>query len=323
MELTKKVKTALDETRMLIMGTQILVGFELRAVFAEDFERLPTHSRYLVAMALGLLVVVVGLLIMPGLYHRIVEGGSDSGRLHDLVTDVADAALLPFALALGLGIYVAGERIFGAVPGIGMAGGATAVALALWYALPRLRRRTTGQSERGMTERQRDERPETPLHAKIEQMLTEARVILPGAQALFGFQLSIVLTHAFETLPGSSRIAHAVSIGFVALAIMLLMAPAAYHRLVYAGEETEEMHRTGSVMVTLATLPLAIGLAGDLYVVVARIADDSAAGLAAGAGALVLLLGLWYGFPIAAAMRHRRPAERGRNPAAKAQGQSG
>jgi len=49
-----------------------------------------------------------------------------------------------------------------------------------------------------MTERQRDERPETPLHVRIEQMLTEARVILPGAQAIFGFQLSVVLTQAFE-----------------------------------------------------------------------------------------------------------------------------
>ena len=88
-------------------------------------------------------------------------------------------------------------------------------------------------------------------------MLTEARVILPGAQAIFGFQLSVVLTQAFEKLPDISRIAHALSIGFVALAVVLLMTPAAYHRLVYAGEDNEEMHRTGSLLLTLATMPLA------------------------------------------------------------------
>ena len=33
-------------------------------------------------------------------------------------------------------------------------------------------------------------RETAPLHARIEQMLTEARVILPGAQALLGFQLA-------------------------------------------------------------------------------------------------------------------------------------
>ena len=71
-----------------------------------------------------------------------------------------------------------------------------------------------------MTERQRNERPPTPLHVKIEQMLTEARVILPGAQALFGFQLAIVLTQSFETLPELSRLVHAVSLGLVAFAVM-------------------------------------------------------------------------------------------------------
>jgi Family of unknown function (DUF6328) len=67
-------------------------------------------------------------------------------------------------------------------------------------------------------------------------MLTEARVVLPGAQALFGFQLAIVLTQSFEELPTASMIMHATSLFLVAFAVVLLMAPAAYHRIVYAGE---------------------------------------------------------------------------------------
>ena len=69
---------------------------------------------------------------------------------------------------------------------------------------------------------------------KIEQMLTEARVVLPGAQALFGFQLAIVLTQSFEQLPSASKITYVASLFLVALPIVLLMAPAAYHRIVYA-----------------------------------------------------------------------------------------
>ena len=45
------------------------------------------------------------------------------------------------------------------------------------------------------------------------------------------------------------------------------MAPAPYHRIVYAGEDTEDMYRVGSALVTGATLPLGLGLAGDVYVV--------------------------------------------------------
>ena len=158
-----------------------------------------------------------------------------------------------------------------------------------------------------MTEQQRNERPGTALHIKIDQLLTEARVVLPGAQALFGFQLSIVLTQAFEALPAASRIVHAMSLGFVALAIMLLMAPAAYHRIVFAGEDTEDMHRTGSVLVTAATAPLALGLVGDIYVVIEKIAGTAAA-IEAAAAAFVLLAGLWYGYPLAAASLLERRA---------------
>jgi hypothetical protein len=117
-------------------------------------------------------------------------------------------------------------------------------------------------------------------------MLTEA----PGAQALFGFQLAIVLTQSFEQLPSASRIVHAASLLLVALAVVLLMTPAAYHSIVYDGEDTEDMHRVGSALVTAATAPLALGLAGDVYVVITKIVESPAAGLAAGrAGARMRL----------------------------------
>jgi len=304
MELSKKVKTALDETRMLILGASILFGFDLRAAFSENFDKLPGHSRHLEALALMLMVMAVALMISPGPYHRIVERGQDSGAFHKMTTIIADLSLLPFALALGLNVYVSIEHVFGGATGIATGLGAGVIALALWYGVPRAAAQRTGQKERAMTERQRDERPPTPLHVKIEQMMTEARVILPGAQALFGFQLAIVLTQSFENLPELSRLVHALSLGLVALAVMLLMAPAAYHRIVYAGEDAQDMHRVGSALVTGATAPLALGLAGDIYVVIGKIIGP-ATWLAAAAFALLMLVGLWYGYPLAVAFGRR------------------
>jgi uncharacterized protein involved in response to NO len=141
-------------------------------------------------------------------------------------------------------------------------------------------------------------------------MLTEARVILPGAQALLGFQLAIVLTQAFTELPAASKGVHAASLGAIAVAIVLLMAPAAYHRIVFAGEDTEEMHRTGSRFVAAATVPLALGLAGDVYVVLAKTADSPKVGIIAAAAILAFLIGLWHVFPILARHRRRRTATR-------------
>jgi hypothetical protein len=45
--------------------------------------------------------------------------------------------------------------------------------------------------------------------------------------------------------------------------------------------------------------PLAIGLAGDSYVVIAKIAESNLIGITAAMAALLLLIGLWYGFPLA------------------------
>lgn len=140
MELTKKIKLGLDETRMLILGAQILLGFQLRGVFAEAFEALPSLSHHAALIGLALLTIAVGLLIAPGPYHRLVYGGSDDLRLIGIITLFATSALLPFGLALGLDIYIALERVFG-MPPAALAGGAAALAaLTAWYGLPYMAR---------------------------------------------------------------------------------------------------------------------------------------------------------------------------------------
>jgi uncharacterized protein DUF6328 len=147
MELSKKLKVALDETRMLILGAQILLGFQFRGVFGDGYDQLPADSRYLSGVALGLMICVVGLLITPGPYHRIVEGGTDSGRFHRLATIVAELSLLPFALALGLDLFITVERILGDTAGAA----AGIAAIGLWYGFPQVRRLHVGHRERAMT----------------------------------------------------------------------------------------------------------------------------------------------------------------------------
>jgi hypothetical protein len=295
-DLRERTKVALDETRILILGSHILLGFQFNAAFQKGFEQLPAHTRYIDAGALVLMLAAIALLILPGIRHRVVEEGRDSRAFLSFITRLAGIALLPFAITLGLDIFLLGEKIFGRT--IGLAAGTIAggLALFLWYGIEALRRRQLDGAERAAMNEPKPER--TPLSTKIEQMLTEARVVLPGAQALFGFQLICVLSEAFEKLPGESKIIHALSAGCVALAVMLLMAPAAYHRIVWNGEDTNEFHRTGSILVTVATLPLAFGLAGDAYVVIAKIAESTAIGAVVGGAVLAGLLGLWHACPL-------------------------
>jgi hypothetical protein len=164
----------------------------------------------------------------------------------------------------------------------------------------------TGAAERRKAEAERDAREAAPLHARIEQMLTEARVILPGAQALLGFQLAIVLTSAFEKLPSISRLVHGAGLLCVALAVILLIAPAALHRIVWSGEDSQEMLAIGGRLTIAALAPLAIGLAADSFVVFARIAESAAFGLGVASAVALALFGIWFAWPWAA--RRRRTA---------------
>jgi hypothetical protein len=51
----------------------------------------------------------------------------------------------------------------------------------------------------------------TPLKTTIEQLLTEARLIIPGGQALFGFQFIAMLTSGFDRLQDASSSANRLS----------------------------------------------------------------------------------------------------------------
>jgi len=138
--------------------------------------------------------------------------------------------------------------------------------------------------------------PQTALRDKVEHVLTEARVVLPGAQALLGFQFITMLMEGFDKLPESSKYVHAISLIVMAVTVVLLMAPAAYHRMVEHGENTEHFHRVASLLVVLAMIPLPIAIAGDFYVVMQKVTGSAPFAIIASATILLFFYLLWFGF---------------------------
>jgi hypothetical protein len=295
----RKLKTALDETRMLMMGSQILFGFQLEAVFHERFAALDEGRKALTAIATLLMAVTIGVLIAPSCRHRLLEAGEASPTMLKMTTRCAAIALLLFAASLGCDLVVVLGADLGAVASIAAGLIVMALAAGIWFALALVLRRT--RSKEAPMERLHHEK--LGITTKIEQMLTEARVILPGAQALFGFQLIVMLTPAFAGLPRDAKLVHAGALLCVALTIVLLMAPAAIHRLSFDGEDTPRMLRFGSGLVTAALLPLSLGLAGDIYVAVGHSLDSEALGIATALAILTLLLGIWYAWPLLVRVR--------------------
>ena len=113
MELKDKIRLSLDESRMLILGAQILLGFQFRVVLEPGFDRLPPSSQYLKMIAMVILLGGIALIMSPGSYHRIVRAGNDAEDVQKFATTVMDFALVPFLLALAIEMYVSTARVLG------------------------------------------------------------------------------------------------------------------------------------------------------------------------------------------------------------------
>jgi uncharacterized protein DUF6328 len=300
-DLANRVQNALDEARILILGGQILLGFEYRAFFEQGFAALPEWARATKLVTLCLMMGMLALVVLPGPFHRLVEKGEDSERMHRVATGATTLALFPFALGLGLDVLVAMIRVedLALRVALGVAGATCAVALFFWYGVPAWRRRPPPQE---------DDMERSSIDKKIRHVLTEARMILPGAQAMLGFQLAVTLMEAFQELPRAGQLVHVAGMLLTALAVVLLMSPAAYHRIAEEGEETERFHRVASRFIVAALVPLALSMSAELGIVAYRLTESVGRSVALGGAALVVLLGAWFGFSLVArvAIRGRR-----------------
>ena len=292
--LDRKVKIALDETRLLILGIQVLLGFQFQAFFQNGFAQLTASSQSICAVGLALQTLSLGLLIVPSMEHRLVEKGSSSGRLLRAASFYATAGLAPFSLSLGLAGYVVVERHFGLRAGITAGAVLVLVSAFAWFGLEMFHREKTAMPASNAT----------PLATRVEQVLTEARVIIPGAQALFGFQFIAMLTAGFDALPHAAKIVHVAALGLVATNVILLMTPAALHRLSFDGADSESFLRAAAAIVISAPFFLAAGIAAESYVVLGKITGGTTAAVHA-AASFVVLIGFWYVLPLVARAARR------------------
>jgi hypothetical protein len=66
------------------------------------------------------------------------------------------------------------------------------------------------------------------LENETKTVIEESRMVLPGIQSVFGFQLIAVFNNGFEQLTSPEKILHLCALVLVATAIALIMTPASY-----------------------------------------------------------------------------------------------
>ncbi len=151
--------------------------------------------------------------------------------------------------------------------------------------------RSSGQSANQDSERQ-------SLSETISNILEEARMILPGTQTLFGFQLIVVFNSRFhELLSDSEQYLHLGATMLVAVATAMLIAPAAYHRRV----EPESVSRRFVIMSTRllrwSLIPIMIAVIADFYLVASVVTGQMLASVLLSLVLLGVFVTLWFVVP--------------------------
>jgi Family of unknown function (DUF6328) len=301
MKLDSTLKVSLDELRMQMLGSQVLFGFQFQGLFQDNFQSLPFPGRTADEAAMGMMILVLGLIISVPCQHRIVDKGHSTLRILRISSRCANYALGPLAAAVACDIYVATVHTVGNTLSVVLAFGAFMLAVCIWYGLGEVMGHRLNTA-RGLPPMQQTP---TPLHAKIEQLLTEARVILPGAQALLGFQLVVMMTQAFDRLPPPVQAIHVTALMSLVIAVVLLIAPAALHRLAFHGRDDQKFLQPGSLIVTLALLPLAASICCDLWVALYRLTGSDTLPTVGAVVTAAILLGLWFVLPLSLRTRGR------------------
>lgn len=145
-------------------------------------------------------------------------------------------------------------------------------------------------------------KPET--EAIAQKVIDEARMVLPGIQALFGFQLIAIFNERFRSLERLEQALHYAALILVATGIAIIMTPAAYHRIVEQTSVSEFFVRLASWLVAAAMVPLMVAITFESYIVGVVLFGRGMLSLAVSAGLFCLFAGLWFIMPFA--MRRAR-----------------
>src|SRR5712671_3608288 len=141
------------------------------------------------------------------------------------------------------------------------------------------------------------DRGEQPLSLtdSATHLLNEGRMVLPGIQALFGFQLIAVFNQGFaEKLSAVEQGLHLAATVLVAIAVALVMTPAALHRQLEPRGVSDEFVLISSRLLLWSMIPLAVAISTDLYLVARVILGASVPAAMIAVGLLVVYLGLWF-----------------------------
>jgi uncharacterized membrane protein len=118
-----------------------------------------------------------------------------------------------------------------------------------------------------------------------------------GIQEIFGFLLTIPFNNRFTKLYTAQRGVYLATVALAALSIALLVAPVAYHRLLFRRHEKESLVRVTNVMAIAGLVTVGLAVSCAVLLVVSFVAPGAPA-IVITAIVVCAFAGLWFALPL-------------------------
>jgi hypothetical protein len=151
-----------------------------------------------------------------------------------------------------------------------------------------------------VAEHVRNEQDETPRERsgrKWNEMLQELRVAQTGVQVLTGFLLTLPFSSRFDEIEQVEKAAYLVTVCASILAAGFLIAPVAFHRVLFGKSEKEWLVEAANQSARAGLTLLAVTMCGVVFLVFSLVVGRAAAYGASGV-TLAILTGLWLVVPL-------------------------
>ena len=151
----------------------------------------------------------------------------------------------------------------------------------------------------------REESVYTRLDRNYAELLQELRISETGAQVLFGFLLAISFQQRFAGITAFEKTVYITTLLCCTLSIGLLVAPVAYHRVVFRRGLKHKLVAATSGFAIAGTTFMLLAIIGSV-VLILDVVMSQTFGIVVGSILMALFLGLWVALPLTAVLRARR-----------------
>jgi hypothetical protein len=151
-----------------------------------------------------------------------------------------------------------------------------------------------------------DMRHEMPLQRADRaygEILQEVRVAQTGVQILFAFLLTLAFTARFKSTTALQRDIYVVALMLSAAATALLIAPAAFHRVIYGRRLKQHLVHTANKLALAGLVLLLLAMISAL-VLILDVTTGMGTAVILAAGMLAWFFTWWFIVPVHSRLRH-------------------